>query len=107
MTDASRLPDGTRLFLGDGGLETTMIFERGLDLPCFASFTLLDRPEGVEALRDYYRGYLEIAKRNRVGFTFASPTWRASSVSMRSSSSPKASPSSGRTATMSPRRCPE
>ena len=43
---ASRLPDGSRLFLGDGGLETTMIFERGFDLPCFASFTLLDRPEG-------------------------------------------------------------
>jgi S-methylmethionine-dependent homocysteine/selenocysteine methylase len=77
MTDASRVPDGTRLYLGDGGLETTMIFERGLDLPCFASFTLLDRPEGVEALRDYYRGYLEIARRNGVGFTFDTPTWRA------------------------------
>lgn len=76
---SNRLPDGSRLFLGDGGLETTMIFERGLDLPCFASFTLLDRPEGVEALRDYYRGYLEIAKRNRAGFTFDTPTWRASS----------------------------
>jgi S-methylmethionine-dependent homocysteine/selenocysteine methylase len=79
MTDAPRLPDGTRLYLGDGGLETTMIFERGLDLPCFASFTLLDRPEGVEALRDYYRGYLEIARRNGAGFTFDTPTWRANS----------------------------
>ena len=77
MTDSGRLPDGTRLYLGDGGLETTMIFERGLDLPCFASFTLLDRPEGVEALRDYYRGYLAIAKRNGAGFTFDTPTWRA------------------------------
>lgn len=79
MTDASRLPDGTRLFLGDGGLETTMIFERGLDLPCFASFTLLDRPEGVEALDDYYRGYIGIARRNGTGFTLDTPTWRASS----------------------------
>ncbi|MDQ2630865.1 MAG: homocysteine S-methyltransferase family protein [Actinomycetota bacterium] len=79
MTDAGKLPDGSLLYLGDGGLETTMIFERGLDLPCFASFTLLDRPEGVEALRDYYRGYLEIAKRSRAGFTFDTPTWRASS----------------------------
>ena len=75
----TRLPDASRLYLGDGGLETTMIFERGLDLPCFASFPLLDRPEGLEALRDYYRGYLEIAKRNGVGFTFDTPTWRASS----------------------------
>lgn len=79
MTAASRLPDGTRLFLGDGGLETTMIFERGLDLPCFASFTLLDRPEGVEALDDYYRGYIEIARDHGAGFTLDTPTWRASS----------------------------
>lgn len=79
MTDASRLPDGTRLFLGDGGLETTMIFERGLELPCFASFTLLEKPEGVEALDDYYRGYIEIARRNGTGFTLDTPTWRASS----------------------------
>lgn len=79
MTNQPRLPDGTRLYLGDGGLETTMIFERGLDLPCFASFTLLDRPEGVDALRDYYRGYLEIARQNDTGFTLDTPTWRASS----------------------------
>jgi S-methylmethionine-dependent homocysteine/selenocysteine methylase len=79
MTNQPRLPDGPRLYLGDGGLETTMIFERGLDLPCFASFTLLDRPEGLEALRDYYRGYLDIARRNDTGFTLDTPTWRASS----------------------------
>lgn len=79
MTGTPRLPDGSRLFLGDGGLETTMIFERGLDLPCFASFTLLDRPEGLEALRDYYQGYLDIARQNGVGFTLDTPTWRASS----------------------------
>lgn len=79
MTPASRLPDGSRLFLGDGGLETTMIFERGLDLPCFASFTLLDRPEGREALDDYYRGYVEIARRHGAGFTLDTPTWRANS----------------------------
>jgi len=78
MTAAPRLPDGSRLFLGDGGLETTMIFERGLDLPCFASFTLLDRPEGIEALDDYYRGYIDIARRNGTGFTLDTPTWRAS-----------------------------
>lgn len=79
MSEARKLLGGSALYLGDGGLETTMIFERGLDLPCFASFTLLDRPEGVEALRAYYRDYLEIATRNGVGFTFDTPTWRASS----------------------------
>lgn len=79
MTSTRRLPDGSRLYLGDGGLETTMIFERGLDLPEFASFVLLDSPEGVEALRDYYLGYLQIAKRGEAGFTLDTPTWRASS----------------------------
>jgi S-methylmethionine-dependent homocysteine/selenocysteine methylase len=79
MSADRRLPDGSRLYLGDGGLETTMIFERGLELPLFAAFTLLDRAEGVDALRDYYRGYLEIAQRNGAGFTFDTPTWRASS----------------------------
>ncbi|HKO38591.1 MAG TPA: homocysteine S-methyltransferase family protein [Solirubrobacterales bacterium] len=79
MSADRQLPDGSRLYLGDGGLETTMIFERGLELPLFASFTLLDRPEGVEALRGYYRSYLELAQRHGVGFTFDTPTWRASS----------------------------
>lgn len=74
----SRLPQPERLFLGDGGLETTMIFERGFELPCFASFTLLASEEGREALRDYYREYIEIARRNGVGFTLDTPTWRAS-----------------------------
>jgi S-methylmethionine-dependent homocysteine/selenocysteine methylase len=77
MNGQRKLPDGTRLYLGDGGLETTMVFERGIDLPCFAAFTLLGQPDGVEALRDYYRGYLEIARRNGTGFTLDTPTWRA------------------------------
>ena len=79
MSATRRIPDGTRLYLGDGGLETTMIFERGIELPDFASFTLLDSPAGIEALQDYYRGYLEVARRNGVGFTLDTPTWRASS----------------------------
>jgi homocysteine S-methyltransferase len=78
MTPSTRIPDGQRLYLGDGGLETTMIFERGLDLPCFASFTLLNSSEGTEALRDYYRSYLAIARRHGTGFTLDTPTWRAS-----------------------------
>ncbi|MDQ3724364.1 MAG: homocysteine S-methyltransferase family protein [Actinomycetota bacterium] len=79
MGASRRIPDGRRLYLGDGGLETTMIFERGIELPHFASFTLLESPAGIEALRDYYRGYLEIAKRHGAGFTLDTPTWRASS----------------------------
>ncbi|HYJ20941.1 MAG TPA: homocysteine S-methyltransferase family protein [Solirubrobacterales bacterium] len=72
-----RLPTGERLFIGDGGLETTLIFREGLDLPEFASYVLLRDPAGVEALRRYYGDYLEIARRRGIGFTFDTPTWRA------------------------------
>jgi S-methylmethionine-dependent homocysteine/selenocysteine methylase len=78
MSAAARLPQGEPLFLGDGGLETTMIFEHGIELPCFAAFSLLDDEEGRAALREYYRDFLEIARRNGTGFTFDTPTWRAS-----------------------------
>jgi homocysteine S-methyltransferase len=72
-----RLPSGERLFLGDGGLETTLIFREGIELPCFAAYPLLHDDAGREALRRYYRGYLEIARRHGTGFVLDTPTWRA------------------------------
>ena len=38
-----------RVFLTDGGLETTLVFHRGIDLPAFAAFPLLDTEEGRAA----------------------------------------------------------
>jgi S-methylmethionine-dependent homocysteine/selenocysteine methylase len=70
--------DGEQLFIGDGGLETTMIFQEGLDLPEFAAFVLLRDEAGRAAMRRYYESYLEIARRHNFGFTFDTPTWRAS-----------------------------
>ncbi|MET0557590.1 MAG: homocysteine S-methyltransferase family protein [Solirubrobacterales bacterium] len=70
-------PERPRLFLGDGGLETTLIYREGVELPCFAAFVLLREARGREALRDYYAPYLEIARRHRLGFTLDTPTWRA------------------------------
>src|ERR1700753_1422860 len=72
------LPGGETTFIGDGGLETTMIFQRGIELPEFASFQLLDDERGRGALRDYYAGYLDLAAAHGVGFTLDTPTWRAS-----------------------------
>jgi homocysteine S-methyltransferase len=72
------LPGGSTTFIGDGGLETTMIFERGIERPEFASFQLLDDDRGRAALRDYYEGFLDLAAAHRVGFTLDTPTWRAS-----------------------------
>ncbi len=70
---------GTKRFLMDGGLETTLIFENGFDLPQFAAFPLLDQKEGRAALRDYYLRYIDIARKTGCGFILEGPTWRASS----------------------------
>lgn len=67
------------LFITDGGLETTLIFHDGLDLPEFAAFDLLKDKEGVEALQRYFRTYAAIAVKYQVGFILESATWRASS----------------------------
>jgi homocysteine S-methyltransferase len=65
------------IFLADGGLETTLIFHDGCELPHFAAFVLLDHPEGRNKLRKYYESYLAIARDRGTGFVLDSPTWRA------------------------------
>jgi S-methylmethionine-dependent homocysteine/selenocysteine methylase len=79
MSYRNELPqlDG-ELFLTDGGIETTLIFHQGLELPLFAAFDLLKYEEGTEALRRYYQAYLELAREGGLGFVLESPTWRAS-----------------------------
>jgi len=67
-----------RLFLTDGGLETTLIFHQGFNLPQFAAFDLLKDSFGYEALVHYFRSYAQLAQKNRLGFVLESPTWRAS-----------------------------
>jgi homocysteine S-methyltransferase len=77
MTRRSPEPGGT-LFLTDGGLETTLIFREGYDLPCFAAFTLLEDETGRDALRAYFAPYLDIASERGAGFVLDTATWRAS-----------------------------
>ena len=48
-------------FLTDGGIETTLIFLDGQDLPHFAAFHLFKTPEGEGALRKYFCTYAELA----------------------------------------------
>jgi homocysteine S-methyltransferase len=65
------------LFLTDGGLETTLVFHQGIDLPCFAAFALLKSAHGIETLREYFRTYIDVALRQKVGIVLEAPTWRA------------------------------
>jgi S-methylmethionine-dependent homocysteine/selenocysteine methylase len=75
-----RLPqlDADRPFLADGGLETTLIFHRGIDLPHFAAFDLLKDDPGREELRSYFDPYLALARERRTGMVLDTVTWRAS-----------------------------
>ncbi|RWD05765.1 MAG: homocysteine S-methyltransferase [Mesorhizobium sp.] len=68
---------GETILLTDGGLETSLVFLEGLDLPFFAAFPLLATDEGRERLGRYFRQYLDIAEQRGVGFVLDTPTWRA------------------------------
>lgn len=74
----TKLPQLDSVFLTDAGLETDLIFNHGIDLPHFASITLLQSEEGKLVLEEYFRGFLELAARKRCGFILESATWRAS-----------------------------
>ena len=74
----AKLPllDG-RLFLTDGGLETTLIFHECWELPVGEAFVLLETERGVAALRAYFDRYVPMARSIGAGFLLESPTWRA------------------------------
>jgi homocysteine S-methyltransferase len=75
----AKLPQlGGALFLTDGGLETTLVFLKGMELPYFAAFDLMRSPEGRATLRDYFETYIGIARAGGYGFILEAPTWRAS-----------------------------
>ena len=64
-------------FLGMCGFETTMIFLEGIDIPEFAAFVLLKKPEGENTLREFYRQNLAIAAEFNLGMVLETATWRA------------------------------
>jgi homocysteine S-methyltransferase len=73
-----RLPQlGNELLIADGGMETTLIFHRGIDLPYFASFDLLKDGTGWAILSEYFATYAALARDNGVGIVLETPTWRA------------------------------
>jgi len=65
------------MFLADGGLETTLVFHEGCELPLFAAIVLLEDEGGTAALRRYYEPYAELARERGAGIVLDTPTWRA------------------------------
>ena len=67
----------TRVALTDGGIETTLLFHEGFELPCFASFPLLGDERGRAALRRYFEPFLDTAEERGLPFVLDTATWRA------------------------------
>ena len=63
--------------LTDGGLETSLIFHQGIQLPLFAAFPLVQREDGRAALRAYWEPYLALVRDDCVPFMVDTATWRA------------------------------
>jgi S-methylmethionine-dependent homocysteine/selenocysteine methylase len=61
----------------DGGLETDLIFHKGLELREFAAFPLVAEQSTAQVLLDYYADYASIAARAGAGLVLETPTWRA------------------------------
>ena len=74
----SDLPQlGGGLFLTDGGIDTDLIFNRGVEVREFAAHTLLAHDAGRRALLDSLRPYLTLADEVGAGFILSTPTWKA------------------------------
>ena len=69
---------GEKFFVTDGGLETELIFKHGIDLPEFAAFPLLEKPDTRKIIEDYFRGYADIALQNGAGLVLEACTYKAS-----------------------------
>lgn len=66
------------LWIADGGLETTLLFLDGIDLPHFAAFPLVETEDGRAVLNRYYQPYIGLAESRSLGIVLDTPTWRAS-----------------------------
>src|SRR5690242_18251235 len=63
--------------LTDGGVETFLLFHEAFELPCFASFPLLEDVRGRAALQRYFERFIDIADRHGLPFVLDTATWRA------------------------------
>jgi len=65
------------IFLADGGVETDLIFNHGIEIREFAAHTLLPIPQGRAALSRYFEGFLALANQQNTGFILDTVTWKA------------------------------
>jgi homocysteine S-methyltransferase len=63
------------LFLVYVGMETDLLFTQGVDLPGFASYTLLETDAGRTRLQQYFTEMIDLARVTGMGVILESPTW--------------------------------
>lgn len=77
MAGLDQLLRSPRPWLADGGLETELIWQDGINLPLMSAFVLLFDPAGRQALARYFTRYLDLAEAQGRGFVLDTATWRA------------------------------
>ena len=65
------------LVITDAGIETVLIFHRGVDLPAFAAFPLVESDEGRDHLAEYVADFVALADAYDEPLILETPTWRA------------------------------
>ena len=65
-------------FLTDGGIETVLMFQQGIELPCFAAFDVLKDENHCAWLRQYFLDFVDLASYFNAGLILEAVTWRAS-----------------------------
>ncbi|MBO9433725.1 homocysteine S-methyltransferase family protein [Ruegeria sp. R13_0] len=75
---ARQLPhEGDGKYLVYAGTGTDLIFNHGVELPGFASFPLLEKPETRTILAGQMRDLVDLAKEMNIGCILDAPTWMA------------------------------
>ncbi|MEA3056864.1 MAG: hypothetical protein QOD30_2296, partial [Actinomycetota bacterium] len=70
-------PSTDTVVVTDAGLETWLLFDKGINLPAFAAYPLAATDEGKKVLTEYYSHYLRIAEGIGAAVELEAPTWRA------------------------------
>mmetsp|Transcript_22035 Transcript_22035/g.30380 ORF Transcript_22035/g.30380 Transcript_22035/m.30380 type:complete len:108 (+) Transcript_22035:23-346(+) len=65
-------------FITCGGFETTMVFDKKIDLPYFAAFTVMSREDGKDIAHNFYKSFCEVALKYNLPIVLDSCTWRGS-----------------------------
>ncbi|MFM7753930.1 MAG: hypothetical protein ACKO58_06005, partial [Cyanobium sp.] len=75
-----RFPPQTKgtVYLTEGGQETEIMYRFGHELPEFAMYPLLERPDALAALRSMYERYLEVAAAAGLSVVIGGLDYRAS-----------------------------